>query len=46
MVPVDVDQRCEFGSKQWLAAAAGCLQREVLARPELARTRFVLTEGA
>ena len=44
MIPVDVDRRCEFGSKQWLAAAADYLQREVLVRPELARTCFVLTE--
>ena len=44
MFPVDVDARCEFGSKQWLDAVAEFLRREVRARPALARTRFVLSE--
>lgn len=46
MIPVPVDQRCEFLSPAWIAAAAAYLHERMAADADLARIRFTLSEYA
>ncbi|HEX7036693.1 MAG TPA: phytanoyl-CoA dioxygenase family protein [Pseudomonadales bacterium] len=45
MLPVPVDQRCEFLSPEWIREAGAFLEATVPTRPELAASRFSLCEA-
>jgi hypothetical protein len=45
MLPVHVDERCEFLSPRWIDAARAFLQAEVARRPALHGERFALSEA-
>lgn len=45
MIPAAVDQRCEFLSPGWVAAALAFLEAAVRERPALARARFSICES-